>query len=92
MRHLLFPVLISASAKLFCIASRGDQATKFYNNFLNNFIQVVKTYEDFVDNISKRSKMSSFNSTNYNRINMKRNSSWVFNNVGVFFLPVYFNR
>ena len=36
-RHLLFSVLINASAKLSRIASRGNQATKFYNNLLNNF-------------------------------------------------------
>ena len=36
-RHLLFSVLINASAKLSRIASRGNQATKFYNNMLNNF-------------------------------------------------------
>ena len=29
--------------------------------------------------------MSSFNSPNRNRINVKRNSSWGFNDVGIFF-------
>ena len=41
-QNLLFPVLINASDKLFLIASRGNQATKFFSNLLNNFIQVVK--------------------------------------------------
>ena len=41
-RHLLFLVLINASGKLSRIASRGNQATKFFNNLLSNFIQVVK--------------------------------------------------
>ena len=47
-RYLLFLVLINTSGKLSRIASRGNQATKFCNNFLNNFIQVVKINEDFV--------------------------------------------
>ena len=61
-RHLLFPVLINASDKLSRIASRGNQPTKFFNNLLNNFIQVVKTNEDFLGDISKRSATLSFNS------------------------------
>ena len=32
--------------------------------------------------------MSSFNSPNRNRINVKRNSSWTFNDVAFFFLPI----
>ena len=86
--HLLFPVLINASGKLSRIATRENQATKFFNNLLNNFIQVVTINEDFVSDISKRSATSSFNSPNHNHINVKRNSSWGFNDGGVFFLPI----
>ena len=88
--NLLFPVLINASGKLSRIASRDNQATKFFNNLLNNFIEVVKTNEDFVCDISKRSAKSSFNSPNHSRINIKRISLWGFNDVGIFSLPVLF--
>ena len=84
-RHLLFSVLINASGKLFRIASRGKQATKFLNNLLNSFIQFVKINEDFGGNISKRSATSSFSNPNCNHINVKRNSSWGVNDVGIFF-------
>ena len=72
-RHLLLPVLINASGKLSCIASRGNQTTKFFNNLLNNFIQVVKRNEDLQRDLSKRSTTSSFNSPNrnYSLINVK---------------------
>ena len=53
--HLLFSVLINSSGKLSQIASLGNQATKSFNNLLNNFIQVVKINEDFVGDISKQS-------------------------------------
>ena len=86
--HSLFPVFINASDKLSRIASRGNQATKFLNNLLNSFIQVVKMNEDFVGDILKRSAKSSFNSRN--RININRNSSEGFNDVGIFILPVLF--
>ena len=89
-RHLLFPVLINASGKLSRIVSQGNQATKYFNNLLNNFFQVVKINEDSVGDISKRSATSSFNSPSRNRINAKRNSSWGFNDIGIFFLPVIF--
>ena len=89
-RHLLFPVLINASGTLSRIASRGNHATKFFNNLVNNFIQVVKIYQDFMGDISKRSATSSFSRPNCNRKNFKRNSSWGFNDVGLFFLPVLF--
>ena len=74
-RHLLFPVLINASDHLSRIASRGNQATKIFNNLLNNFIQVVKINEDFVGDISKPSATSSFSKPNRNRISVKTNSS-----------------
>ena len=86
-RHLLFPVLIHVSGRL--CRPRGNQATNFLNKFLNNFIEVVKINEDFVGDISKRSETSSFSSP-YNSINLKINSSWRFNDVGIFFLPVVF--
>ena len=89
-RHLLFAVLMNASGKLSNIASRGNQTIKFFNNLLNNFLQVVKLNEGFVGDISKYSTMSSFNSPNHNRFIVKRNSSWGFNDVGSFFLPVLF--
>ena len=41
-RYLLFAVLMNASGKLSHIASRGNQTIKFFNNLLNNFLQVVK--------------------------------------------------
>ena len=66
-RHLLFAVLMNASGKLSNIASRGNQTIKFFNNLLNNFLQVVKLNEGFVGDISKHSTMSSFNSPNHNR-------------------------
>ena len=50
---LLLPVLINASGKLCRIVSRGNQTTNFFNNFLNNFIQVVNINEDFVSDTSK---------------------------------------
>ena len=89
-RYLLFAVLMNASGKLSHIASRGNQTIKFFNNLLNNFLQVVKLNEGFVGDISKYSTMSSFNSPNHNRFIVKRNSSWGFNDVGSFFLPVLF--
>ena len=72
------------------VTSRGNLATKRFNNLLNNFIQVVKINEGFAGDISKRSATSSFNSPNRNRINFKINSSWGFNDVAIFFLPVLF--
>ena len=73
-RHLLFPDFINALGKLSRIASRGKQATKFFNNLLYNFIQLVKINEDFVGDLSKRSATSLFNSHIRNRISLKRNS------------------
>ena len=89
-RHLLFPVLINATGKLSQIASRSNQATKFFNSLLNNFVQVIKINKGFVGNVSKRSATSSFKSPNRNRINVKRNSLSGFNDVGIFSLPVLF--
>ena len=83
-------MLINDSGKSSRIISRGNQATKFSNNLLNNYIEVVKINENFVGDISKRSATSSFNSHNRNRINVKRNSPWGFNEAGTFFLPVLF--
>ena len=85
-RHLLFPSLINPLGKLSRIASRGNQATKFFKNLLNNFIEVVKVNEVFVGGMSKQSATSSYNSANRNR-NVKRNSSWGFNDVSTFFFP-----
>ena len=70
-RHLLLSVLINALGKLFRIASRGKQATKFLNNLLNIFIQFVKINENFVGNISKRSATSSFSNPNCNQLMLK---------------------
>ena len=44
-RHISFSVLINASEKLSRITSRGNQATKFFNNLLSNFIQIVGLFE-----------------------------------------------
>ena len=51
----IIPTFNKSSGKLSRIAYRGNQATKFFNNLLNNFIEVVKINEDFVGYISKRS-------------------------------------
>ena len=57
-RHLLFQVLINASGKLSCIASRSNEATKIFNNFLNSFIEVVKINNDSANDIPKPSARS----------------------------------
>ena len=99
-RHLLFPVLIfmqnyprfpiPVSCKLYSIASRGNQATKFLNYLLKNFIQAVKVNEDFVGDISKQTATSLFSSPKLNRINFKRHSSWGFSNIVICFIPLLF--
>ena len=81
---------MNSSGKLYRIASLNNQATKFLNNLLNNFIQVVKMNKDFLGDISKQSETSSFSSPIRNCINIKRNSSWGFNDAGIFFFIVLF--